>query len=84
MQAFSTHGFRPPCLYYLNDEANMDYAARAPNGGRLSQPVLVINGDFDPICNINGNRLSDPMRAACLKLTIANLPAGLGGGPTCR
>ena len=76
VQAFGAHGFRPPCLWYLNDDANMDYASRAPNGGRLSQPVLFVNGAYDPICNVNGNRLAEPMRAACPNLTVADLAAG--------
>lgn len=61
---------------YLNDDANIAYARHAPNGGRLSQPVLFVNGDFDRMNSINGNRLGDPMRAACLDLTVMNIPAG--------
>ena len=47
----------------------------APNGGRLSRPVLFVNGDFDQINSINGNRLGDPMRAACADLTVTSMPA---------
>lgn len=74
VQAFRAHGFRAPCAWYLNDNANIAYARKAPNGGRLSQPVLFINSDFDQINSINGNRLGDPMRAACLDLTVTSLP----------
>jgi pimeloyl-ACP methyl ester carboxylesterase len=73
---FRTHGFRPSCALYLNDESNVAYARGAPNGGRISQPVLFVNGDYDQICTIAGNRQDDPMRAACQNLTVANLPAG--------
>jgi len=38
--------------------------------------VLFINGEFDPICSITGNRQGDPMRAACADLTVTSLPAG--------
>ncbi|QGZ66055.1 alpha/beta fold hydrolase [Paraburkholderia acidisoli] len=75
-QSFQTHGFRPACAWYLNDDANMRYAHAAPDHGRLAQPVLFVNGDFDPICSITGNRQGDPMRAACAKLTVTSLPAG--------
>ncbi|MEH2178132.1 alpha/beta fold hydrolase [Nostoc sp.] len=76
VQAFKAHGFRPPCAWYLNDDANIAYARKAPNGGRLSQPVLFVNGDFDQICSITGNHQGDPMRAACADLTVTSLPAG--------
>ena len=74
VQSFDAHGFRGPCSWYLNDDANIPYARRAPFGGRLSQPVLFVNGDLDQINTINGNRLGDPMRAACKELTVAHLP----------
>jgi len=74
VQSFDAHGFRGPCSWYLNDDANIAYARRAPFGGRLSQPVLFVNGDLDQINTINGNRLGDPMRAACKELTVAHLP----------
>ena len=76
VESFEDNGFRPSCAWYLNDEANIAYARKASNGGRLSQPVLFVNGDFDQICTITGNRQGDPMRAACADLTVTNLPAG--------
>lgn len=75
-QAFKAHGFRPASAWYTNGEANIAHARRAPNGGRLLQPVLYINGDWDAICSIAGNRQGDPMRAACAHLTETSLPAG--------
>ena len=76
VRAFEAHGFRPSCAWYLNDDANIAYARRAPTGGRLSQPVLFVNGDLDQICTITGNRQGDPMRAACADLTVTSLPSG--------
>src|SRR4051812_7639298 len=76
VQSFKAHGFRPSCAWYLNDDANIAYTRKAPNGGRLSQPVLFVNGDFDQICSIIGNRQGDPMRAACPDLTVTSMPAG--------
>jgi hypothetical protein len=31
----------------VNDDANIAYARKAPNGGHLSQPVLFVNGDWE-------------------------------------
>lgn len=76
VQAFQAHGFGPGCAWYVNDDANIAYAREALDGGRLSQPVLFVNGDFDQICSITGNRQGDPMRAACEDLTETSLPAG--------
>jgi hypothetical protein len=45
VRTFSAHGFRAPCAWYLNDEANIAYARRAPDGGRLTSPVLFVNGE---------------------------------------
>jgi len=73
VQSFKARGFRSPCAWYLNDDANIAYAREAPNGGRLTLPVLFVNGDFDQINTINGNRMGDPMRAACSDLTVTNL-----------
>ncbi|MBE7209862.1 MAG: alpha/beta hydrolase [Gluconacetobacter diazotrophicus] len=76
VRAFSARGFRPSCAWYGNDDANIAYAAAAPDGGRLSQPVLFVNGDFDQVCSITGNRQGDPMRAACPDLAVSSLPSG--------
>ena len=73
VQRFSERGFRAPCAWYLNDEANVAYARRAPDRGNLRMPVLFVNGRFDPMNTINGNRYGEPMRAACNDLTITDL-----------
>lgn len=31
VQAFEVHGFRPSCAWYLNDDAAIAYARKAPN-----------------------------------------------------
>ena len=76
VQAFRAQGFRSSCAWYLNDDANIEYARRAPDMGRLLPPVLFVNGDFDQICSINGNRQGDPMKAGCTDLALASLPSG--------
>ncbi|MET1047111.1 MAG: alpha/beta fold hydrolase [Hyphomicrobium sp.] len=76
VQSFAVHGFGPSCGWYMNDDADIAYAREAPDGGRISQPVLFVNGDFDQVCTIIGNRQGDPMRAVCSDLTLTSLPAG--------
>jgi len=76
VDAFRPRGFRPANAWYLNDAANIGYMDAAPDGGRLGQPVLFINGDWDAICDINRSRLGEPMRRACQNLSLTNLPAG--------
>ncbi len=74
VKVFKAQGFRAPCAWYLNDDANIAYAHKTPNGGRISQPVLFVNGDLDQIDTIIGNRSGDPMRSACADLTVTSLP----------
>jgi pimeloyl-ACP methyl ester carboxylesterase len=74
--AFRVTGFRPGNSWYLNDTANIAYAHAAPDGGRLGQPVLFVNGEFDGICDITRSRLGEPMRRTCQDLSVTNLPAG--------
>lgn len=76
VKSFEVNGFRPGCAWYLNDDAAVAYARTAPDRGRLRQPVLFVNGEFDQICTITGNRQGDPMRAACDDLTVTSMPAG--------
>ena len=76
VESFSAHGFRASCAWYVNDDANVAYAREAPDGGRLALPVLFVNGEWDAICSIAGDRQGDPMRAACSDLTVTDLPAG--------
>lgn len=74
--AFRETGFRPGNAWYLNDAANIAYAHTAPDGGRLQQPVLFINGAWDAICDITRSRLGEPMRGACHDLSMTNLEGG--------
>ncbi|RKR73080.1 alpha/beta fold hydrolase [Frondihabitans australicus] len=76
VDAFETTGFRSSCAWYVNDDANVAYARTAIDGGRLAMPVLFVNGEWDLICGIDGNRQGDPMREACSDLTIVDVPAG--------
>jgi len=73
---FSIHGFRPANAWYLNNAKNVDFARTAPDGGRLTQPVLFINGNYDAICDIGLGALGAPMENACSDLTISKEPSG--------
>jgi pimeloyl-ACP methyl ester carboxylesterase len=76
VDAFRVSGFRPGNFWYLNDDANIAYANTAPDGGRLHQPVLFLNGEFDGLCDITHNRSGEAMRSACEDLTVTSLPSG--------
>jgi len=76
VRAFSEHGFRTSSAWYMNDSANIAYAREARNNGRLSMPVLFVNGDWDVICSIDIDRQGEPMLATCADLTVRSLPAG--------
>ena len=76
VEAFRVTGFRPGNSWYLNDTANIAYAHAAPDSGRLRQPVLFVNGEFDGICDITRSRLGEPMRRTCPDLSVTNLQAG--------
>jgi pimeloyl-ACP methyl ester carboxylesterase len=76
VEAFRATGFRPGNSWYLNDTANITYAHAAPDGGRLRQPVLFVNGDFDGLCDINHNRVGEPMRSTCQDLSVTSLSSG--------
>lgn len=76
VKAFQRNGFRPANSWYLNDADNITYARAAPDSGQLKLPVLFINGDRDPICDITRSQLGQPMKDACRNLTITSLPAG--------
>lgn len=76
VQAFTATGFRGANSWYLNDETNLAYAAAAPDGGKLSMPVLFVHARWDPTCRTLGTLLAEPMRAACADLTEAVVDSG--------
>jgi soluble epoxide hydrolase/lipid-phosphate phosphatase len=60
----------------MNHEANGVYARTAPNGGKLSFPVLMIHARYDYVCESIESRLAEPMRDACPDLTEFSIDAG--------
>jgi pimeloyl-ACP methyl ester carboxylesterase len=75
-EAFGKTTFGPCNAWYLHDPASIAYAQTAPDAGRLNQPVLYLNGIWDPICDITRSRLGEPMRDACKNLTVTNFESG--------
>lgn len=69
-------GFFAPGAWYVNGAANIAYAKRAPQSGRLAMPVLFFHALNDFVCETHDSRLADPMRAACDDLTEFALPTG--------
>jgi pimeloyl-ACP methyl ester carboxylesterase len=72
--ALSANGFRGPDSWYVNDAANVTYAAEAPD--RLAMPVLLVHAGWDTTCDTVHSRLADPMRADCADLTEVTIDAG--------
>ncbi len=73
---FQRTGFLPATAWYLNDAANLEFAAQATNFGRIDLPVLFIQGAYDPVDETLRSRLAEPMRLDCSDLTEATLLSG--------
>jgi pimeloyl-ACP methyl ester carboxylesterase len=70
------NGFFGPDSWYMNAQRNIDYAARARDGGRLSLPVLFLHGEYDYTCETVESRLAEPMRRDCRDLTEVLVASG--------
>ncbi|MDF2368026.1 alpha/beta hydrolase [Sneathiella sp.] len=70
------NGFFGPDSYYMNNQANADYAAKALNGGYLDLPVLFLLAEYDYTCECVRSPLADPMKDYCRNLTIRNVKSG--------
>jgi len=74
--ALTNNGFFGPDAWYMNNERNGAYAARAKNGGRLAMPVLFLHGAYDTTCETMTSRLAEPMRRDCPDLTEVVVKSG--------
>ena len=74
--AFEATGFSGADAWYMNDAANLAYAAAAPEFGRLRLPVLYLHAAWDTVCDSAHGRLAEPMRADCADLTEVTINAG--------
>ena len=76
LAALEGAGFFGPDSWYMNAERNLEYAAKAKDGGRLSLPVLFLHGAYDYTCETVDSRLAEPMRRDCRNLTEVVVPSG--------
>jgi pimeloyl-ACP methyl ester carboxylesterase len=74
--ALERNGFFGPDSYYMNHDANGQYAKRARNGGVLDLSVLFLHGQYDYTCETVASRLAEPMRQHCRNLTEVIVPSG--------
>ena len=74
--SFARTGFFGPDSWYMNDAANIAYAAQAKNGGALTLPVLFLHAPYDYTCETMDSRFAEPMRRDCTELTEAVVPSG--------
>ena len=76
VRAYSTTGFSGANAWYMNEAANLDYAAEAPNFGRLTLPVLFLHAAWDVVCSTAHSPLAEPMRADCADLSEITIEGG--------
>lgn len=74
--AFRATGFGGADAWYLNDAANLAYAAEAPDFGRLTLPALFLHAARDAVCDTVHSRLAEPMRDDCADLTEVTVDGG--------
>ena len=74
--AFEKTGFGGADAWYLNDAANIAYAAEAHRFGQIDLPVLFVHAERDTVCDTVHSRLADPMREDCTDLTEVTIASG--------
>jgi pimeloyl-ACP methyl ester carboxylesterase len=74
--ALEGNGFFGPDSWYMNHGRNLEFAAKAVNGGTLLMPVLFLHGEYDYTCETVTSRLAEPMRRDCRNLTEVIVPSG--------
>ena len=76
VDAFVQTGFGGADAWYLNDAANIAYAAEAPGFGRIDLPVLFLHAEWDMVCDTVHSGMADPMREDCAHLTEVTIAGG--------
>ncbi len=74
--AFERTGFAGADSWYANHARNVEYAARARDGGVLRMPVLFLHAAYDAVCETVDSRMAEPMRGACANLVERVLETG--------
>lgn len=75
-EALNRNGFFGPDAFYVNHDANAQYAARSVNQGRLSMPVLFLAARFDYVCETLVSKAAEPMRKLCSDLQESVIDSG--------
>ncbi|KAL1601707.1 hypothetical protein SLS60_006622 [Paraconiothyrium brasiliense] len=71
LESHRKHGFFPPTAYYLNHEANAEYARSEIDGGKLAFPVLYVDAKHDAVCSPSTTpNMADGQRASVDDLTV--------------
>jgi pimeloyl-ACP methyl ester carboxylesterase len=70
------NGFFGPNSWYMNHRRNVQFAAKAVDGGKLRLPVLFLHGANDYTCETMVSRLAEPMRGDCENLTEVVVESG--------
>ena len=74
--AFERTGFFGPDAWYTNNDRNLEYAARARDGGVLRLPVLFLHARYDTVCETVESQMAEPMRRDCTNVTERILDTG--------
>jgi pimeloyl-ACP methyl ester carboxylesterase len=74
--ALERTGFFGPNSWYMNQDRNLAFAARAVNHCKLELPVLFLHADYDYVCETVDSRLAEPMRQDCPDLVEVVVPSG--------
>tara|TARA_R110002094_G_scaffold83852_1_gene88431 strand:+ start:325 stop:1344 length:1020 start_codon:yes stop_codon:yes gene_type:complete len=74
--ALTRVGFFGPCSWYLNQQANRDFAVSVQSNWTLEMPVLFLHGKYDLTCETLESQLAQPMRKWCADLTESTVESG--------
>ncbi len=76
VNAFKQTGFKGADAWYMNGEANIEYASRSAKFGQIDLPGLFLHAAYDAICKTVNSNLANPMREDCTNLTEVIINAG--------
>jgi len=74
--SLARNGFFGPDSWYMNGDANAEFASRARDRWRLQMPVHFIHARYDTVCETVVSRLAEPMREWCADLTESIVDSG--------
>ena len=75
-EALARNGMFGPSSWYMNHQANAEYAAKALNDGHIDLPTLFLLAEYDYTCECVRSRLAEPMQTYCRDLTSQTIQSG--------